>query len=295
MNRRGITVGQLLIVILVVVIIVGLILPLVRDAQMKAALTETDNNLKMCALAVHKFHDTYRRLPDAYALGGIYSKQPASLWFHLLPYLDAEVQYTTAATTAVIPAFQAPADFTVGDRAGVVSFAANIRVFGYDALFPQKPNSIHVELSVPDGIVKSNLTIPRIVDGSSNVLMLATRYRDCAGQKTWYAANPHGTTAFGPLPSSGFGGFMGAGTYSTPPTSERDPSAMFQLAPTPPDCIAEKSLFGHSFDGIRLTVAMCDATVRRNSPAMAPRTFALMVGPGARWQNEPFPNEWAQD
>ena len=69
--------------------------------------------------------------------------------------------------------------------------------------------------------MKSGLKLIDIRDGTSNVLMLATRYAECGSlvQSTYYSASPIGTilASGGPVPSVGVptppgkGGFFGAG------------------------------------------------------------------------------------
>ena len=107
--------------------------------------------------------------------------------------------------------------------AGIVNFAANLRVFAYDTLTPAKANLVSTAIDVPAGVLSSNLTFWRILDGTSEVFMLSTRYANCAGQATWYATDAVGATDFGALPSRGSGGFMGAGaaraSYCRPLTS----------------------------------------------------------------------------
>ena len=134
MRRRGLTLVEVVVVIFLLVILIGLMLPAmhrVRDGS--SARSQTNNNLKQCALAVHNYHDTYRKLPDGFAVGGIYPKQEQSIWFHLFPYVEADNVYksTTLAIQqgSVIHAYNAPSDQFNVDNAGIVNFAGNVRVF----------------------------------------------------------------------------------------------------------------------------------------------------------------------
>jgi hypothetical protein len=294
MRRQGLTMMQLAIVIMVAAVVIGIVIPIVHELRMAAARTETNNNLKQCALAVHEFHDKWRRLPDGFRAGGNYEDQAVSLWFHLLPYLKAQDVYDAGTVDAVVPAFLAPSDPYRGNPAGVVNFAGNVRVFAYDTLTPAKANEVHRALDVPAGVLKSGMTLPRIVDGTSNVIMLTTRYADCAGQTTWYAADMVGATQLAPLPRRGVGGFTGAGSYTTPPTRKNEPlSAMFQLAPRRDDCIPQDAFFGHSFGSGGMSIALCDASVKNISPMMTPTRFAEAMSPGDSGGR--ISSDWEQD
>ena len=83
-----------------------------------------------------------------------------------------------------MPAFNSPEDPTNVDKAGIVNFAGNLRVFGYRTVTPTYANAVGV--AVPGAywgltpIVQSGLTLPRIADGTTNVIMLATKYSQWA-------------------------------------------------------------------------------------------------------------------
>jgi prepilin-type N-terminal cleavage/methylation domain-containing protein len=300
MRRRGLTLVEVMVVVFLLVILLGLTLPSTVRVRDTGARTQTINNLKQCALAVHNYHDTYRRIPDAFNLGGIYAApgQERSLWFHLLPYVEADNVYGSRIAAvqfgSIIPAYTSPSDPFNTDNAGVLNFAANIRVFGYDTLTPAKTNAPGVEIELPEGIIKSNLTLPRMADGTTNVIMMSTRYSNCAGQRTWYAADVFGKSPIEPpFPSPGVGGFMGAGSYSTPPTRDNAPlTAMFQIAPSLNGCVPQAGLFGHAFGVGGLSTALCDASVKNISPTMSPTTFARAISPR---DQQPLGDDWGQD
>ncbi len=114
----------------------------------------------------------------------------------------------------------------------------------------------------------SGLTLARIPDGTSNTLMLATRYADCGTGPaiTAYSAGPAGgalygspQTSQGPPPSGTLkGGFFGAGLH-TQPADRSNTSAIFLVAPkgTNSDCGDNtNSVWGHSFSTGGLSVAL---------------------------------------
>src|SRR6185369_13347823 len=127
-------------------ILIALLVPAVQKVREAAARTQTNNNLKQCGLAVHNYHDTYRTLPDAFNIGGIYASGAGmSMWFHLLPYVEADNIYKSATAAiqqgSVVPAYNAPSDPYNSDNAGVTNFAGNIRIFAHETLGPANENA----------------------------------------------------------------------------------------------------------------------------------------------------------
>jgi len=285
LKRRGFTLIELLVVIAIIAILIALLVPAVQKVREAAARTQTNNNLKQCALATHTYHDTYRRMPDAFWRGGMYSTVTKSLWFHLLPYVEADNVYKANMTTAVVSAFQAPSDAYNSDASSKVNFGGNIRLFAYNnvGVNRDKPGS-SVTVPIANAGSSSNLTLPRIVDGTSNTIMLATRYAECAAQNTLYALDPGAT--------GHRGGFFGAGAHNLPADRNAGGSSavsgvMFQITPrggtdttTVPVCNNIPSVYGHAMGSGGLSVALADGTVKNITPTMSTTTFSRAICPG---------------
>jgi len=309
LKRRGFTLIELLVVIAIIAILIALLVPAVQKVREAAARTQTNNNLKQCALAVHNYHDTYRTLPDAYQQGGIYATAKMSMWFHLLPYVESDNIYKSSVVAiqqgSVVPSYNAPSDPYNSDNSGVVNFGANIRVFAHETLTPALANSVGVAVTPPvvSATVgaKSSLTLSRIVDGTTNVIMLVTKYSDCNLKATRYFDPPGAGTAVNPpKPANGTtGGFFGAGTHSL--AAARGPGTevklMFQITPrndadTVAGCVNANSVYGHAFGAGGLSTALCDASVKNISPTMLPTTFNKAICPG---DQAPLGADWAQE
>jgi hypothetical protein len=206
------------------------------------------------------------------------------MWFQLLPYVKHKDDFTNGVIDARVEAFLAPQDISWNGEPGTLCFAGNIRVFGYQTVNVNRaantPGMAVVE-NIPKSPrpVLSGLDWHKIPDGTSNTFMLASRYANCAGQKTWYAADVVGGCELTPLPS-GLGDFMGAGTHNTVATPTGPITAMYQLAPTVTECLSDAGVFGHSFRPTGMFIALCDGSNRYIRPDLSPATFTWYLCPG---------------
>lgn len=318
---------ELTVVILVVAIVLALVLPAVEKVRRAAARTQSNNNLKRCAFAIQNYHDTFRTLPSAYDFGGLYPATDAgnrrSLWFHILPYVESDKIYKSqdaaVQQASVIPAFQAPADLFNREPAGKVSFGANIRVFATrtttvvgevvnapDWTALQNINAMlgddsmagsggTLAMELPGNnttTVQANMRLQMIPDGTTNVIMLVTKYAMCDGAAhTAYYAAPGESFVPSGLKGTHTGGFALGGTHKTAPT-EGGPStdAMFQILPNgdqtdnTKNCVnaagGANVIYGHAFSPGGMSVAMCDGSVWNIQPTVSIATFARVICPG---------------
>jgi prepilin-type N-terminal cleavage/methylation domain-containing protein len=322
LKRIGFTLIELLVVIAIIAILIALLVPAVQKVREAAARTQTNNNLRQCAIAIHTYHGDFKRLPDAYWGSGTYGAAtnngatptyPRSMWFTLLPYVEADNLYKAGSGVnsfaGVVSAFLAPSDPYISTSDGKLNFAGNVRLFCFQTMGANNANNLvtasngSVNTSgtwAPTQLASAGLTLQRIPDGTSNVVMLATRYADCGGtggatpNSTTYYMPPNGSSPNTSMPSglggsaaaitqpavsSQNGGFFGKGAYSVSP-QRTGSNLMFQLAPKLSDCDPQNAMYGHSFWSSSMSVALADASVRGITPSMSTTTWNRVLCPG---------------
>ena len=161
-SRAGFKLIELVVVIGLLTIFAMIMLPIVLRVRANAARTQTNDNLRQCAVAIHKYHDVNHKFPDAAWTGGDYQNpgEERSMWFHLLPFVEQESVYKNNVHDAVVVAYLAPSDPSTWNVEGKISFAGNIRLFGYATLTALKANSaVTLNNGDPSGLsLRTDLT-----------------------------------------------------------------------------------------------------------------------------------------
>ena len=222
-SRKAFTLIELLVVIAIIAILIGLLLPAVQKVREAAAKTQSKNNLKQLALAVHNSHDKNQITPPMYGVvgtqvagGGAGAANQASLFFNLLPIIEQESLFKLGKDTArgtAIKGLNNPLDPTWSANNGVYTLPASVPLWisgGITNPWPSWANQANATSTTKWGLSSysanfqvfgdKGINFTSISDGLSHTVIIGERYAVAS-------------RAAGTFPSEG----AGLWAYGTPP------------------------------------------------------------------------------
>ena len=185
--RPAFTLVELLVVIAIIGVMVGLLLPAVQAAREAARRMSCTNNLKQWGLALHNYHDTYRKFPRYNQLS--VTNQAAvnaySVHLHLLAFIEQQALYEEVKRVSQ--------NFYLSPNPNTDNLTASSRVAAYicpsDVPYPLAGRSGYTNYAVSAGSnlgwditasrqngvfeFRTETSLASLLDGTSNTIMVS--------------------------------------------------------------------------------------------------------------------------
>jgi hypothetical protein len=260
LSRPGFTMIELLVILGALVFLLGMLVPAIQQVRKAAARTQSFNNLKQMAIAMHSINDVYKKMPPVVGSFPQKDEKAGTLFFHILPYLEQQNIYQqaqgdvnkNATYSVVIPTYlnpndtSAPPQFRYKGWLATSSYAANWMVFGH-----AEGGTASIPASFPDG--------------TSNTIVFAERYQMCNG-------NP---CAWGY-----------SSLYTWAPMFAFYSKGKFQSAPKQEEC---NPALPQSADSAGIQVALGDGSARLVNESISSETWWNATDPA---DGNPLGSDW---
>ncbi|MBX9679551.1 MAG: DUF1559 domain-containing protein [Gemmataceae bacterium] len=304
MRRRSLhvpaafTLIELLVVIAIIAVLMALLVPAVQKVREAAARSQSANNLKQIALAVHSHHDANGGMPHSSIYTGNYTYNGSyytgtgasmNVFSQILPYLEQTAMYNAmlAGTnpTSTPSVFVNPADSTYAFTAasspnatGYIPGAYSIFRYVSSPYSYSSGNGVwstskssYVYTGGPSAGTQNyggkRLKIPAIfADGTSNTLLISEQVSGCSsyGSQTWYSLSGMYSNYYdygsGNIQSYGHTGAKNGVTYQ--------------------NCGSFYNSYVMTTRAGSIMVAMADGRVTGMSAAVPTATFSRLLDPG---------------
>jgi prepilin-type N-terminal cleavage/methylation domain-containing protein/prepilin-type processing-associated H-X9-DG protein len=223
-SRKAFTLIELLVVIAIIAILIGLLLPAVQKVREAAGKTQSKNNLKQLALAVHNCHDVFQITPPMFGVvgstqvagAGAGGGNNASFFFNLLPYIEQESLFKLgkdAARSTAIKGLNNPLDPTWAANNGVYTLPASVPLWiagGLTNPWPNWANQANATSTNKWGLSSysanfqvfgdNGIKFTGITDGLSHTTILGERYAVASQDPSKFPSEGAGLWAYGTPP-----------------------------------------------------------------------------------------------